>query len=187
MNCYVRRPTWKSRAKIFPNLKSARNLPIANGLKIDLGERNWGWSVTAPPLLMISSQLISITGTSWIWKKKWKSEIFTSPSGRDSFSNSIAENRNELNRWVIDSAQIIWAESSPMSWINSAHWAESIQLISIWAESIQLISIWAESIQLMGLNDRSSENGFHLYSNNNNDSIQFDSIKHTRWQPWDSF
>lgn len=32
----------KSRAKIFPNLKSARNLPIANGLKTDLGERNWG-------------------------------------------------------------------------------------------------------------------------------------------------
>ena len=73
-----------------------------------------------------------------------------------------------------------------MSWIDSAHWAELIQLISIWAESIQLISIWAESIQLMGLNDRSNENifdekSFHLYSNNNNNSI-----KHTRWQ-WDSF
>jgi hypothetical protein len=101
---------------------------------------------------------------------------------RDSFSNSIAENQNELNRWLIDSAQIFelnrvpWAESiwAESIWAESI-WAESIQLISIWAESIQLISIWAESIQLMGLNDRSSENIF-LSTKQQQQQQRFDSI-----------
>jgi hypothetical protein len=73
------------------------------------------------PFSLPSIYLFPCTGTSWIWKKSKISEN-SHPPARARF------NLNELNRWVIDSAQIfeLNRESSPMSWIdlswiNSAH------------------------------------------------------------------
>jgi hypothetical protein len=122
-------------------------------------------------------------------KKKWKSEILTSPSARDSFSNSIAENRSELNRWVIDSAQIFE--------LNRVPWAESIQLNELnWSSSFQfeLNRFSSFQFELNRVSSWDSMTGpvkmsyeqFSLVFEQQQQQQQ-QRFEHTHWQPWDSF